>query len=163
MSYVLDPGFGRGQVLGTQWVHPIEKTDPLTGQSQTNTKKQFTDVHAKTGAVLSNEIVTCVALKNTTGAELAPGTETTLRGYKGVVDEYLAKPVAKDEVFWLVVDGPTQKPLNKRVSYLVSGTSVDRLFVNADGDEVAEDAENMPAVRVTTEDDTTTTTPPTNP
>jgi len=166
MSYVLDPGFGRGQVLGALWVHPIEKTDTLTGQSQTNTKKQFTDVHAKTGAVLSNEIVTCVALKNTTGADLAPGTEVTLRGYKGVVDEYLAKPVVANEVFWLVIDGPTQKPLNTRVSYLVSGTSTPRLFINVDGDEVPEDAENMPAVRVGTEDaDTTTTTPttPTNP
>jgi hypothetical protein len=160
MTYVLDPGFGRGQVLGALWDHPTEKTSPLTGQSQTNTKKAFTDVNAKTGAVLSNEIVTCVALKNTTGAPLPPGTEVTLRGYKGVVDEYLAKSVVADEVFWLVIDGPTQKPVGTRVSYLVTGTSVPRLFVNVDGDEVPEDEENMPAIRVgTSTADTGTTTP----
>jgi len=116
MSYTFDPGFGRGQVLGALWVHPIEKTDPeVTGASQVLTKKSFTDVDAKTGAVLSNEIVTCVAVRNDTGADLKAGEKTTVAGYEGVVDEYLSKDVPEGEVFWLVVAGPTQTPVGTRV------------------------------------------------
>ena len=149
MSYVLDPGFSRGQVLGALWNHPTEKTDPkVTGASQVGTKKSFTDVHAKTGAVLSNEIVTCVATRNGGAVNVLPGTEVTVNGYKGVVDEYLpAAGVAPGEVFWLVIDGPTQKPLNTRVSYLVTGTSAPRLVTLDDGSEVPEDADNVPSVR----------------
>jgi hypothetical protein len=153
MSYVLDPGFPRGHVLGALWSHPTEKTDPtVTGASQVNTKKSFTDVHAKTGAVLSNEIVTCVAIRNGGATNALPGTEITVNGYKGVVDEYLpAVGVKPGEVFWLVIDGPTQKPLNTRVTYLVAGTSAPRLVTLKDGTEVPEDAENVPSVRTEVE------------
>lgn len=158
MTYVLDPGFPRGQVLGALWSHPTEKTDPtVTGASQVNKKKAFTDVHAKTGAVLSNEIVTCVATRNGGTTNVLPGTEITVNGYKGVVDEYLPElGVKPGEVFWLVIDGPTQQPLNTRVTYLVTGTKVARVVTLKDGTEVPEDAENAPGIRVTFEEDETT-------
>jgi hypothetical protein len=145
--YNVDPGFSRGQVLGATWVHPIEKTDPLvTGASQVGTKKQFTDVNAYSGSVLSNEIVTCVAVRNTTAAAVLPGTNQTVLGYKGVVDEYV-KPVPVNEVYWLVIDGPTQQPLGTRVNLMTAGTATPRLIL-VDGDEVEETDETNPAVRV---------------
>ena len=144
MSYTFDPGFSRGQVLGTVWNHPIEKTDPaVTGRSQVFTKKQFTDVHAKTGAVLSNEIVTCVAVPNDTGAPVLPGAKLVVKGYDGVVDEYLPAEGCPDkEVFWLVIDGPTQQPLGTRVSLGVKGTPSPRLVIDENGDEVPEPSGN---------------------
>jgi hypothetical protein len=158
MSYTFDPGFGRGQVLGALWDHPIEKTDPaVTGASQVGTKKQFTDVHAKTGAVLSNEIVTCVAVRNTTGDAVLPGEEQVVGGYEGVVDEYLPAAGCPDkEVYWLVIDGPTQKPLGTRVSLLVKGTAVPRMVLDKDGNEVPEVVD---VVGDTTDDTTTPTIP----
>ena len=128
MSYTFDPSFGRGLVLGALWVHPIEKTDPLvTGASTVGRTKQFTDVNPKGGATLSNEIVTCVAVRNTTGAAVLPGTKQTVKGYEGVVDEYLpATGCPDEEVYWLVVAGPTQEPLGTRVTLVNNGTSVPR-------------------------------------
>jgi hypothetical protein len=162
MSYTFDPGFGRGQVLGALWVHPIEKTDPtVTGASQVGTKKQFTDVHAKTGAVLSNEIVTCVAVRNTTGAAVLPGTKQVVKGFDGVVDEYLPAAGCPDgEVYWLVIDGPTQQPLGTRVSLLVKGTSSPRMVTGKDGTEVPEVVD---VVEEDSADATTDTTTPTIP
>jgi hypothetical protein len=109
MSYTLDPAFSRGQVLGALWEHPIEKTDPkVTGSSQVLTTKQFTDVDPASGAVLTNEIVTCVAVR--ADADYTPGADATIEGYAGVVDEYLPEAGVKaDEVFWLVVGGPVTK------------------------------------------------------
>ena len=149
MSYTLDPGFSRGQVLGTTWVHPIEKIDPITGTSTVLTKKQFTDVNPKTGAVLSNEIVTCIAVKNTDAATSAPWSPCdakTIAGYKGVVDEYLPKvtgvvPSARGgckpgEVCWLVVDGPYTDATNKRLRInVVNGTAVPVTRTLPDGTE----------------------------
>jgi hypothetical protein len=51
----------------------------------------------------SNEMVTCVAVRNTTDSELAVGSEQSLDGYTGIVDEYLSKPVKPTEIFWLVI------------------------------------------------------------
>jgi hypothetical protein len=128
MSYTFDPGFSRGLVLGALWSHPIEKTDPLvTGASVVGTKKDFTDVNPKTGGLLSNEIVTCIACRNTTAAPVLPGAQLTVKGAIGVVDEYLRPtgcPV--NEIFWLVVGGPTQSPLGTRVTLLMNGTAVPR-------------------------------------
>lgn len=128
MSYTFDPSFGRGLVLGALWSHPTEKTDPLvTGASTIGRTKQFTDVNPKGGALLSNEVVTCVAVRNTTAAAVLPGATVTVRGQTGVVDEYLpATGCPVNEVYWLVIDGPTQSPLGTRVSLVSNGTSVPR-------------------------------------
>lgn len=151
MSYTFDPSFGRGLVLGALWSHPIEKTDPaVTGASTVGRKKDFTDVNAKTGVLLSNEVVTCVALRNTTAAAVLPGANLTLNGYVGVVDEYV-KPtgVPVGEVFWLVVAGPTQQPVGTRVNLMVNGTPVPRLIVPlGTTDEVPENVDTNPAIRV---------------
>jgi hypothetical protein len=149
-----NPPFSRGSVLGATWVHPIEKTDPaVTGASQLLTKKVFTDVNPRNGAVLSNEIVTCVAVKNTTAAAVLPGTNQTVSGYVGVVDEYLpAAGCPVNEIYWLVIDGPTQQPLGTRVSLMKTGLPVPRLLV-VDGDEVPENDDTNPAIRVTVGDE----------
>lgn len=154
MAYQLDPPFSRGLVLGALWSHPTEKTDPtLTGASSVGEEKQFTDVNPRTGAVLSNETVTCVALRNTTAAAVLPGAALTLRGYTGVVDEYLpAKGCPVGEVFWLVIRGPTQTPLGTRVSIVSNGTNTPRMITLKDGTEVPEDTTNAPEVRVAADD-----------
>jgi hypothetical protein len=152
MSYTFDPSFGRGLVLGALWAHPIEKTDPSTGNSTVGRKKEFTDVNAKTGVLLSNEVVTCVALRNTTAAAVLPGTNQTLSGYVGVVDEYVKSTgVPVGEVFWLVINGPTQQPLGTRVNLMTNGTPVPRLLV-VDGKEVPENTDTNPSVRVVFEE-----------
>lgn len=139
-QYQVSPPFARGQCLGTTWVHPTEKTEPtVTGQSQAYVKKAFTDVNVRNGGILSNEIVTCVAVQNTTGAAVLPGTSQTVKGYVGVVDEYLPAAGAPDkEIYWLVVDGPTQQPLGTRVTLLASGTKVPRTVLR-DGVEEPEE------------------------
>jgi len=108
MSYSNDAGFGRGDVLGVIWDHPIEKIDPtVVGSSTVGRQKKFTDVNPITGALLSNELVTVVAVRNDTGGDVNAEDKVTINGYDGVVDEYLTKPVPEGEVFWLVIDGPT--------------------------------------------------------
>jgi hypothetical protein len=108
MAYSNDAGFGRGEVLGVLWDHPIEKVDPkITGSSMVGRVKQFTDVNPHTGELLSNELTTVVAVRNDTGAEVEAEDKVTIDGYDGVVDEYLTKAVPEDEVFWLVIGGPT--------------------------------------------------------
>lgn len=156
--------FSRGVVLGAMWDHPIEKLDPaVTGAAQLLKKKVFTDVNPRNGAVLSNEVVTCVAVRNTTGAAVLPGTNQTVSGYVGVVDEYLPAAGCPDkEIYWLVVDGPTQQPLGTRVNLMTTGASKPRLITLADGSEVDETEETNPAVRVTPDvpaDATAPTTP----
>ncbi len=155
MSYTFDPSFGRGQVLGVLWKHPIEGVDTVnTGVSTVGRKKDFTDVNAKTGVLLSNEIVTCVALRNTTAAAVLPGANLTLNGYVGVVDEYV-KPtgVPVNEIFWLVVAGPTQQPLGTRINLMTNGTPVPRMIVPlGTADEVPENVDTNPAVRVVFEE-----------
>jgi len=108
MSYTNDAGFGRGDVLGVLWDHPIEKVDPaVCGASMVGRTKQFTDVNPHTGELLSNELVTVVAVRNDTGGDVSAEDKVTVAGHDGVVDEYLTKPVPEGEVFWLVVGGPT--------------------------------------------------------
>jgi hypothetical protein len=147
--------FSRGQVLGATWSHPIEKTDPaVTGAAQLLKKKVFTDVNPRNGAVLSQEVVTCVAVRNSTGAAVLPGTSQTVSGYTGVVDEYLPAAGCPDkEIYWLVIDGPTQQPLGTRVNIMAAaGTPKPRMIVpidSVDGAEVAETDATNPACRVT--------------
>lgn len=144
--------FSRGVVLGAVWDHPIEKVDPaVTGAAQLLKKKVFTDVNPRNGAVLSNEVVTCVAVRNVTAAAVLPGTNQTVAGYKGVVDEYLpAAGCPVNEIYWLVIDGPTQQPLGTRVNLMTSGTSTPRMIVPLGStEEVAETDATNPAIRVT--------------
>lgn len=118
-----DPGFARGQVLGvTKTYYDAQVGD---GSHILGVRKVFADTHPQTGQILSNQTVECIAVKNTSGGALLPrtlvkfkaaaiatevdGGATTSAGTRfGVVDEYL--PVAgvpNNEVFWVVVRGPT--------------------------------------------------------
>lgn len=129
-----DPGFARGQVLGILWkAYDAETGD---GSHVIGARKVFRDEDPKTGRVLSNRTVECVAVKNVSGGALLPGAvvkfkdaatsgqfsggilgevdaaaTTTLAGANGligVVDEYLpAAGVPDKEVFWLVIRGPS--------------------------------------------------------
>lgn len=115
-----DPWFGRGQTLGV--------TDVTAGGAVTGSQKVFTDADPRTsnsGLFLSNRPVTCIAVRNVSGAPLLPGAVVKFQKADvinnvdgtaaaatdaplGVVDEYLpASGVANGDVFWLVVSGPT--------------------------------------------------------
>lgn len=117
-----DPGFGRGQVLGILW--KAYDADSGDGAHLVGVRKVFRDEDPKTGALKSNRTVECIAVKNTSGSALLPGSvakfkdaailtevdglATTSTALMGVVDEYLpAAGVANGEVFWLVVRGPS--------------------------------------------------------
>jgi hypothetical protein len=114
-----DPWFGRGQTLGVSL--------PAQGTSVTGSQKVFTDTDPRTnnaGVFLSNRMVTCIAVRNTSGAPLLPGAVVKFKKSAildevdgvaaaatdaplGVVDEYLPPSgVANGDVFWLVVSGP---------------------------------------------------------
>jgi hypothetical protein len=102
--------------------------------------KQFPDVNPSTGAIRSNRLKTCIAVRNSSGGALLPkrvvrfrvGTAGTavfseVDGYSavtneervGVVDEFLpASGVAANDVFWVTVSGPTE------VAHALSGTEV---------------------------------------
>lgn len=131
MSLLIDPPFALGQTLGVSSL-----TD---GTGWVGVVKQFPDVNPITGAIRSNRIKTCVAVRNVATIALAPkrtvvfataaglGGLSTVIGYSsvlnaehvGVVDEYLPTAgVAINDVFWVVVDGPTE------VAGLVSGTEL---------------------------------------
>jgi hypothetical protein len=129
-----DPWFGRGATLfsgpakyagmgGT-----LASVDPTNGTAVTGSQKVFTDTDPRTnsgGVLLSNRPVTCIAVRNTSGTVLLPGTVVKFKKAAildevdgpaaaatdaplGVVDEYLpAAGVANNDVFWLVVSGPT--------------------------------------------------------
>lgn len=115
-----DPWFGRGQTLGVN--------DPTQGGAVTGSSKVFTDTDPRTsnaGSFLSNRLVTCIAVRNTSGAALLGGTIVKFKKTAildevdgkaasiadaplGVVDEYLPPVgVANGDIFWLVVSGPT--------------------------------------------------------
>ncbi len=138
MSLLIDPPFALGQTLGVSSL-----TD---GTGWVGVVKQFPDVNPITGAIRSNRIKTCVAVRNVATIALAPkrtvvfataaglGGLSTVTGYSsvlnaehvGVVDEFLPTAgVAINDVFWVVVDGPTE------VAGLVSGTAI------AAGDRIA--------------------------
>jgi len=104
--------------------------------------KEFTDVNPNTGLVRTNRRKVCVAVKNTFGTA---GTDVLLPkrvvrfsltagkllsevdGYSaetneervGVVDEFLpSSGVAKGDIFWVTVDGPTE------ITHALSGTNI---------------------------------------
>jgi hypothetical protein len=109
MGLQIDPGFGRGELLVTQWPQWEKRTQSsLAGESVRLTRKVFPDVDpsiTRGNKQYSNEMVTCVAVRNTTENNLAVGSEQTVDGYTGIVDEYLSKPVQPTEIFWLVIKG----------------------------------------------------------
>jgi hypothetical protein len=129
-----DPWFGRGQtaLAGPGRYAGYESSsaaaDPRNGTSYLGSVKVFSDVDPRTsntGIALSNRLVTCVAVRNTSGAALLPGTVAKFKKSAiltevdgpatsvanapiGVVDEYLpASGVANGDIFWLVTSGPT--------------------------------------------------------
>jgi hypothetical protein len=117
-----DPGFARGHVLGVTKTY--YDAQPGDGSNLLGVRKVFTDSDPQSGQILSNETVECVVVRNTSGGALLPKTLVRFSasavltsvdaGAKdsdvriGVVDEYLpAAGVPVNEVFWLVVKGPT--------------------------------------------------------
>jgi hypothetical protein len=123
-----DPWFGRGTTLmsGVGWIN--NNVEGNVGDACVGSQKVFTDADPRqtnTGIQLSNRLVTCIAVRNTSGAPLLPGAVvkfkkaailTEVDGVAaastdaplGVVDEYLpTRGVANNDVFWLVVAGPT--------------------------------------------------------
>jgi hypothetical protein len=131
MSLYVDPPFDLGQTLGV--------SSTADGKAWVGAVKVFTDVVPSTGAVRSNRVKKCVAVRNMSGAALLPkrlvkfsttaGTagisevtgyaDATNAEFVGVVDEFLPSAgVADKDVFWVVVDGPTE------VAHALSGTAV---------------------------------------
>jgi len=119
------------------------------GDQWTGCVKEFTDVNPNTGLVRTNRRKVCVAVRNVYGTA---GTDVLLpkrlvtfntaagklfsevNGYAavtneervGVVDEWLpASGVARNDVFWVTVDGPTE------VAHALSGSNI------AAGDRIA--------------------------
>jgi hypothetical protein len=138
-----DPGFARGQTLGvTVTMYEAENGD---GSTVVGIRKVFRDEDPKTGALKSNRTVECIAVKNTSGSALLPGAvakfkdaailsevdglATTSTALMGIVDEYLPSAgVANNEVFWLVVRGPstvtkTATSVSAGASYGLSATA----------------------------------------
>ncbi len=138
-----DPGFARGQTLGvTVTMYEAENGD---GSTVVGIRKVFRDEDPKTGALKSNRTVECIAVKNTSGSALLPGAvakfkdaailsevdglATTSTALMGIVDEYLpAAGVPNNEVFWLVVRGPstvtkTATSVSAGASYGLSATA----------------------------------------
>lgn len=98
--------------------------EPGDGAHILGVHKVFLDVDPRNQPVASNETVECVAVKNTSGGALLPKTLVKFKAGAiltevdgsaddasvrvGVVDEYLpAAGVPVNEVFWVVVKGPT--------------------------------------------------------
>ena len=109
MGFFTDAGFGRGELLVTQWPQWQRRTPSWkAGESIRLQHKVFMDVDpsmTRGHKQYSNEQIKCVAVKNTTNGTLAVGSEQTIDGYTGRVDEYLQKPVEPTEIFWLVIEG----------------------------------------------------------
>ena len=109
MGFFTDAGFGRGELLVTQWPQWQRRTPSWkAGESVRLQHKVFMDVDpsmTRGHKQYSNEQVKCVAVKNTTDSPFAVGSEQSIDGYTGRVDEYLQKPVKPTEIFWLVIDG----------------------------------------------------------
>lgn len=110
-----DPWFSRGTTLGV--------SSTSDGTHIVGTQRWFVDTNPN-GTVNSNAPVKCIAIRNTSGGALTPGqvvkAKTTAllsevdgnadvdSPVVGVVDEYLpAAGVANNDIFWLVVAGPT--------------------------------------------------------
>lgn len=173
--YQHNPPFPRGQVLGANWIHPVENPNGTSlkpaGDSTVGATHVFTDVNPATGRVLSNEIVTCIAVRNTAAAgttPLAPCAAVTAYGYSGIVDEYLPKVVgtgataiggvAPGEVYWLVIAGPFTNAagVRQRVPFTTGAAApVTRTLPDGTEEDVTE---VIPSVEAT--DGTTTPTTP---
>jgi len=126
-----DPGFGRGQTLGvTVKMYEAESGD---GSTIIGVRKEFRDENPRTGELLSNRPVECIAVKNVSGGALLPGqvvkfkaagtsgqfsggilgevdaTATTANalpaanGLVGVVDEYLPSAGVPDKEVFWLV------------------------------------------------------------
>lgn len=129
-----DPWFGRGTTLfagpakyaGHEGA--LASADSRNGTAVTGSQKAFTDSdprNTNTGIHLSNRPVSCIAVRNTSGAALLPGQAVKFKKTAiltevdgaaasladsplGIVDEYLPSTgVANGDIFWLVVSGPT--------------------------------------------------------
>ena len=115
MSLLVDPPFALGQTLG------VSSTSDGTGC--VGAVKEFTDIDPTTGVIRSNRRKVCVACRNTSGYALLPkklvavsaigdaGACNTVAGneYVGVVDEFLPTAgVAANDVFWVIIEGPTE-------------------------------------------------------
>lgn len=111
-----DPPFARGQTLGV---------DATQGANVIGTIRIFMDVNPITGIKLSNRLVRCVAVRNTSGSAITPKSvvkfqttdllnstdglgDQTSGQLQGVADEYLpAAGVAANDIYWAVLRGPT--------------------------------------------------------
>ena len=125
-----DPKFSRGQVLGVTW--KAYDADNGDGLKVIGSRSVFLDENPIAKKRLSNRTVECVAVKNSSGAVLVPGSIVKFRVHDGatttpedaglayvsgaaastdvlfgVVDEYLTSSVPVDEVCWVVVAGPS--------------------------------------------------------
>lgn len=133
MSLMIDPPFALGQTLGVSSL--------ADGGGWVGAVKQFPDVDPTTGKIRSNRIKTCIAVRNVATIALFPkrvavwksGSFTEVNGYTavtdaasaGVVDEHLpATGVAVNDVFWLVVNGPTEVRLGTANQAAVDTTLV---------------------------------------
>lgn len=113
--------FGRGE---TGYNGVVPNANALLFEEILGTIKNFPDRNPITNADLTGLQVTCILLRNTTGAALLPKDVIKLDGTRptkdasakstaanqlfAVVDEYLpAGGVADDDVFWAVIKGPT--------------------------------------------------------
>ena len=115
MSLLSDPPFALGQTLGV--------SSTADGTSWVGAVKEFADTNPTNGQIRSNRRKVCVAVRNTSGGALLPKKLVTLDGigssdannavagneFVGVVDEFLpASGVAANDVFWVVIEGPTE-------------------------------------------------------
>jgi hypothetical protein len=181
--YQHNPPFTRGQVLGVNWKHPIENPTgaylPDAGLSSLGSTHVFTDVNPATGRVLSNEIVTCIAVKNAAQpgtTPLAPCSTQTAYGYTGIVDEYLPKVVGTGataiggvpagEIYWLVVAGPFTNGagVRQRIPFTTAAAApVTRLLPDGTEEEVTEVIPSVETKDATTDVTAPDATAPTTP
>jgi|5_EtaG_2_1085323.scaffolds.fasta_scaffold00140_51 hypothetical protein len=118
-----DPGFPRGSTLGITNSNTYD-AQVGDGSHLLGVHKVFLDTNPATQSVTTNETVECIAVKNCSGSALLPKTLVKFKEAAtltqvdaaannthirvGVVDEYLpATGVPNNEVFWVVVRGPT--------------------------------------------------------
>lgn len=132
-SLYSDPPFARGGVLlGFDAKATLDgSSNPIEGSDTVGEVKVFQDIDPVTGTKKSNQLVYCVAVRakqasvanGDQATNLTPksvvkfeaGTFTNVDGLAtnaagqviGVVDEYLPKAPNVNDIFWVVVKGPT--------------------------------------------------------
>jgi hypothetical protein len=128
-----DPWFPRGATLG---VSSTADSTHIPG-----TQRYFVDTRPD-GTVNSNAPVKCIAMRNTSGGTLTAGQVVKAKSTAllsevdgsasvdspvvGVVDEYLTTAVAANDIFWMVVSGPTTADSDGSISqgaFVSVGTS----------------------------------------